>query len=95
VVGSLDAFRDGYIAGWRSVRGADENPDVPACPVQTGMSMYLVGFSRGVRDARVDKVVTLSHRRLRQSHLPVMMGNRQVADELSVRLGDEVDQAAW
>jgi hypothetical protein len=48
-----DAFHDGYIAGWRSVRGAEENPDVPACPVLCGMSMYLVGFSRGVRDARV------------------------------------------
>jgi hypothetical protein len=52
-MGSLDAFRDGYIAGWRSVKGSAENPDVPACPVLSGMSMYLIGFSRGVRDAKV------------------------------------------
>jgi hypothetical protein len=48
-----DAFHDGYIAGWRSVRGNAEDPDVPACPEFTGMVMYLVGFSRGVRDATV------------------------------------------
>jgi hypothetical protein len=52
-VSSDDAFGDGYIAGWRSVRGADENPDVPPCLALSVMSMYLVGFSRGVRDARV------------------------------------------
>jgi hypothetical protein len=52
-VGSPDAFREGYIAGWQSVRGADENPDFPACPANAGMSMYLIGFSRGAGDARV------------------------------------------
>jgi hypothetical protein len=47
-----DAFRDGYIAGWRSVR--DEDPAlIPPCPAFAGAVMYLVGFSRGVRDARV------------------------------------------
>jgi hypothetical protein len=58
-VGSQEAFREGYIAGWRSAKGADENPDVPSCPAAAGMSMYLVGFSRGVRDARVAGVVML------------------------------------
>ena len=52
-VGSHDAFRDGYIAGWRSVRGPDESPDVPACPALGGLPMYLVGLSQGIRDARV------------------------------------------
>jgi hypothetical protein len=47
-VGSQEAFREGYIAGWRSAKGADENPDVPSCPAAAGMSMCLVGFSRGV-----------------------------------------------
>jgi hypothetical protein len=50
-VGSQDAFRE--LAGWQSVRGTDENPDVPACPASAGMSMYLIGFSRGFRDAKV------------------------------------------
>jgi hypothetical protein len=46
-------FRDGYVAGWRSVEGADENPPVPASPGLVGEAMYLLGFSRGVRDARI------------------------------------------
>jgi hypothetical protein len=58
-VGSQEAFREGYIAGWRSARVADENPDVPSCPAAVGMSMYLVGFSRGVRDARVAGAVMI------------------------------------
>jgi hypothetical protein len=38
-----DAFRDGYIAGWRSVR--DEDPVlVSPCPAFIGAVMYLVGF---------------------------------------------------
>ncbi len=49
-----DAFRDGYIAGWQSARGANEQPErIPVCPALGGMPMYLVGFSQGVRDARV------------------------------------------
>ena len=47
-----EAFRQGYIAGWRSVKGADANPDVPEGPALDGASMYLVGFARAVRDAK-------------------------------------------
>jgi hypothetical protein len=54
-----DTFREGYTAGWRSIRG-DEPILVPACPVIEGVSMYLIGFSRGVRDA---KLVELPDRR--------------------------------
>ena len=46
------AYRDGYIAGWRWVRGPDAHSVlVPPCtaPIETGM--YSVGFSGGVRDA--------------------------------------------
>jgi hypothetical protein len=48
-----DSFRRGYIAGWQSVKGSDEHPDVPEAPAEVGVSLYLVGFSRGVRDAKL------------------------------------------
>jgi hypothetical protein len=45
-------FREGYIAGWQSVRGAvDEPMFVPRSPVFVGL-IYMIGFSRGTRDAR-------------------------------------------
>ena len=45
-------FEQGYIAGWQSVRGADDHPIlVPQSPVFVGHAMYMVGFSRGARDA--------------------------------------------
>jgi hypothetical protein len=45
-------FQQGYIAGWQSVRGADDHPImVPQSPVFIGEAMYMVGFSRGARDA--------------------------------------------
>jgi hypothetical protein len=48
-----EPFRNGYIAGWQSVRGAMDQPVlIPPCPVLVGTAMYLVGFSRGARDAR-------------------------------------------
>jgi hypothetical protein len=46
-----DSFGQGYIAGWRSVQGDEEQPVIPPAPAATGKSMYLVGFHRGVRDA--------------------------------------------
>jgi hypothetical protein len=46
------SFQQGYIAGWQSVRGAGDQPIfVPPSPVFVGPMMYMVGFSRGVRDA--------------------------------------------
>jgi hypothetical protein len=45
-------FQQGYIAGWQSVRGADDQPVlIPASPVFVEPVMYMVGFSRGARDA--------------------------------------------
>jgi hypothetical protein len=47
-------FQQGYIAGWQSVRGADDQPVlIPPSPVFVGPVMYMVGFSRGTRDAGV------------------------------------------
>jgi hypothetical protein len=45
-----EVFREGYIAGWRSIRG-DDPMMVPPSPVIVGTPMHLVGFSRGARDA--------------------------------------------
>jgi hypothetical protein len=45
-------FQQGYIAGWQSVRGANDQPVlIPQSPVFVGPAMYMVGFSRGARDA--------------------------------------------
>jgi len=47
-----EPFQQGYIAGWQSVRGADNHPLlIPLSPVFVGQAMYMVGFSRGARDA--------------------------------------------
>jgi hypothetical protein len=47
-----EPFQQGYIAGWRSVRGVDDHPSlIPPSPVFVGPMMYMVGFSRGARDA--------------------------------------------
>jgi hypothetical protein len=53
-----DSFRRGYIAGWQSVKGANEHPDAPEAPAEVGVSLYLIGFSRGIRDAAVGSVPT-------------------------------------
>jgi hypothetical protein len=51
--GDHEPFHQGYLAGWQSVRGADDRPPlIPPCPVLVGPAMYMVGFSRGARDAR-------------------------------------------
>jgi hypothetical protein len=47
-----DPFSQGYLDGWRSVRGEKEQPAIPRVPAGTGKSMYLIGFHRGVRDAK-------------------------------------------
>jgi hypothetical protein len=45
-------FQQGYVAGWQSVRGADDQPVlIPPSPVLVGPAMYMIGFSRGARDA--------------------------------------------
>jgi hypothetical protein len=45
-------FEQGYVAGWQSVRGADDQPPlIPPSPVFVGSAMYMVGYSRGARDA--------------------------------------------
>jgi hypothetical protein len=51
--GDHEPFQQGYVAGWRSVRGADDYPPLtPPSPVFVGPMMYMIGFSRGARDAR-------------------------------------------
>jgi hypothetical protein len=46
----MDQFQKGYIAGWRAVTG--ETPiNVPPSPTPNDTDAYMVGFSRGKRDA--------------------------------------------
>ena len=48
-----EPFNHGYLEGWQSVRGADDQSVlIPLCPVVVGPAIYMVGFSRGTRDAR-------------------------------------------
>jgi hypothetical protein len=62
IVGSAtvdhEAYRDGYVAGWKSVRGPDSDPSViPACPAPVETAMYAIGFSGGVRDAMASRTL--------------------------------------
>jgi hypothetical protein len=44
-------FKDGYIAGWRWIRGNDDLPKIPACPGSADETAYRAGVIRGVLDA--------------------------------------------
>lgn len=47
-----ETFEAGYVAEWRSVRGSDDDPPfVPPAPLPLVPGAYVIGFSRGVRDA--------------------------------------------
>jgi ribosome modulation factor len=45
------AFKDGYAAGWKWIRGNDEVPAIPACSIPPGETAYQAGVMCGVRDA--------------------------------------------
>jgi hypothetical protein len=45
-----NAFKNGYLAGWRSIRGSEEPPEVPAYQPGAG-NPYREGVAQGVRDA--------------------------------------------
>lgn len=48
-----EKFDDGYIAGWQLVEGPHARPVmIPRCPAPIESAMYMIGFARGVRDAR-------------------------------------------
>ena len=44
------AFGDGYLAGWRWMRGDDQVPTVPAYSATEGEAPYWAGVMNGVRD---------------------------------------------
>jgi hypothetical protein len=43
-------FGDGYLAGWRWVRGDDQVPTVPADSVSEGEAPFRAGVRDGLRD---------------------------------------------
>jgi hypothetical protein len=43
-------FGDGYLAGWRWVRGDDPVPTVPAYSVSEGEAPFQAGVINGIRD---------------------------------------------
>ena len=60
----VGSFSQGYVAGWRSVTG-DVPVLVPESPVLVGAHVgavtYMVGFSRGSRDATTMTLEAPSH----------------------------------
>jgi hypothetical protein len=49
----VGSFSEAYIAGWRSVTGEEPVlvPESPVLVAHAGTVAYMIGFSRGVRDA--------------------------------------------
>jgi hypothetical protein len=49
----VGSFPEAYIAGWRSVTGEEPVlvPESPVLVAYAGTVAYMIGFSRGVRDA--------------------------------------------
>jgi hypothetical protein len=44
-------FRNGYIAGWQSIRAGEEPTAFPTFDVPDGQTPYRAGIALGVRDA--------------------------------------------
>jgi hypothetical protein len=47
----MQEFEDGYIAGWKWIRGNDDLPTIPASSVPAGETAYRAGVIRRVLDA--------------------------------------------
>ena len=45
------AFKNGYVMGWRSVRGSAQFPEFPVYSVAAGQSPYQAGVVHGIKDA--------------------------------------------
>ena len=71
-----EAFKEGYLAGWRLVRGAGETPDIPALSASIGRAAYLAGLARGLRDA---KALSLAETRRGRGEEIGPRDNREVA----------------
>jgi hypothetical protein len=44
-------FRNGYVAGWQSIKGREQPSDFPIFHVPDGETPYRAGIALGVRDA--------------------------------------------
>jgi hypothetical protein len=44
-------FKNGYVAGWQSIRAGDQPSDFPMFLVREGETPYRTGIASGVRDA--------------------------------------------
>jgi hypothetical protein len=49
-------FRNGYVAGWQSIRGRDRPTAFPMFHVPEGETPYRAGIASGVRDAIVASI---------------------------------------
>jgi hypothetical protein len=45
------AFKDGYVAGWKWIRGNDEAPAIPGCTTANAEEAYREGVICGIQDA--------------------------------------------
>src|SRR6516162_7796726 len=73
-------FGDGYLAGWRWVRGSDEAPAIPDYSPLEGEAPFRAGVTRGVRDGcaspqkpvtKCDQIKNWLGRALQEGHVPV------------------------
>ena len=69
------SFGDGYLAGWRWVRGDDQVPTVPTCSVSEGEAPFRAGVMDGLRDGctRLKPVA----RRQNLPHARVAVGDKE------------------
>jgi hypothetical protein len=53
------AFKDGYVSGWRSIRGGAQIPNFPAFSVAVGQTPYQAGVIQGIKDAATHTATTI------------------------------------
>jgi hypothetical protein len=49
-----NAFRQGFLAGWSSIRGDEPAPILPAFSAEPGRDPYRAGIARGVKEAQAE-----------------------------------------
>jgi hypothetical protein len=72
-----NAFRNGFLDGWSSIRGDEPAPAIAACSVEPGTDAYRTGIARGVQEACAERPTNRTatmdawqDKALRRSHRP-------------------------
>ena len=70
-------FGDGYLAGWRWVRGDDQVPIVPACSVSEGEVPFRAGVMDGLRDGCTSHQTPVARHQNLPHAMRVAVGNQE------------------